>query len=62
MEPALIFGSVKGFNDDSSWNDLKVYENVAQCAGGDASTTGFWDGPPTVAARPSATATPACTC
>src|SRR5215475_6787151 len=46
--PRLIFGSVKGFNDDSSWNDLKVYENVAQCAGGNASTTGFWDGPPTV--------------
>ena len=60
--PRLIFGSVKGFNDDSSWNDLKVYENVAQCAGGNASITGFWDGPPTVAARPSATATPACTC
>jgi len=47
--PRLIFGSVKGFNDESSWNDLKVYENVAQCAGGNASTTGFWDGPPTVA-------------
>ena len=46
--PRLIFGSVKGFNDDSPWNDLKVYENVAQCAGGAASTTGFWDGPPTV--------------
>src|ERR1700720_4465417 len=46
--PRLIFGSVKGFNDDSPWNDLKVYENVAQCAGGAASTPGFWDGPPTV--------------
>ena len=46
--PRLIFGSVKGFNDDSSYTDLKVYENVAQCAGGAASTTGFWDGPPTV--------------
>jgi formyl-CoA transferase len=46
--PRLILGSVKGFNDDSSWSDLKVYENVAQCAGGGASTTGFWDGPPTV--------------
>lgn len=46
--PRLIFGSVKGFNEDSPWNDLKVYENVAQCAGGGASTTGFWDGPPTV--------------
>jgi formyl-CoA transferase len=46
--PRLIFGSVKGFNDSSPWSDLKVYENVAQCAGGAASTTGFWDGPPTV--------------
>ncbi|MYD78946.1 MAG: formyl-CoA transferase, partial [Gammaproteobacteria bacterium] len=26
----------------------KVYENVAQCTGGSASTTGFDDGPPTV--------------
>jgi formyl-CoA transferase len=48
LNPRLIFGSVKGFNDQSSWNDLKVYENVAQCAGGAASTTGFWDGPPTI--------------
>ncbi len=50
LNPRLIFGSVKGFNDDSPWSDLKVYENVAQCAGGAASTTGFWDGPPTVSA------------
>ncbi len=48
LNPRLIFGSVKGFNDDSPWSDLKVYQNVAQCAGGAASTTGFWDGPPTV--------------
>jgi len=27
---------------------IKVYENVAQCAGGSASTTGFRDGPPLV--------------
>jgi formyl-CoA transferase len=46
--PRLIFGSVKGFNDHSRYTDLKVYENVAQCASGAASTTGFWDGPPTV--------------
>jgi formyl-CoA transferase len=46
--PRLILGSIKGFNDSSSMADLKVYENVAQCAGGAASTTGFWDGPPTV--------------
>src|SRR3984893_11998324 len=39
LNPRIIFGSIKGF---------KVYDNVAQCAGGAASTTGFWDGPPTV--------------
>ncbi|MBB3601396.1 formyl-CoA transferase [Mycolicibacterium sp. BK556] len=48
LNPRLIFGSVKGFNDESPWKDLKVYENVAQAAGGALSTTGFWDGPPTV--------------
>jgi formyl-CoA transferase len=50
LNPRLIYGSVKGFNDASSWKDLKVYENVAQAAGGAASTTGFWDGPPTISA------------
>jgi formyl-CoA transferase len=49
LNPGLVYGSVKGFNDDSRYADLKVYENVAQAAGGNASTTGFWDGPPTVA-------------
>jgi formyl-CoA transferase len=50
LNPRLVYGSVKGFNDDSRYADLKVYENVAQAAGGAASTTGFWDGPPTVSA------------
>jgi len=50
LNPKLIYGSVKGFDDQSPYSDLKVYENVAQCAGGAASTTGFWDGPPTVSA------------
>lgn len=49
LNPKIIFGSVKGFEDNSRYSDLKVYENVAQCAGGSASVTGFWDGPPTVA-------------
>jgi formyl-CoA transferase len=48
LNPRLVYGSVKGFNDSSRFSDLKVYENVAQAAGGAASTTGFWDGPPTV--------------
>src|SRR5260370_88745 len=49
LNPRLIFGVVKGFPDGSPLTDVKAYENVAQCAGGNASTTGFWDGPPTVA-------------
>jgi len=48
LNPRIIFGSVKGFSQGSPYEDLKVYDNVAQCAGGAASTTGFWDGPPTV--------------
>jgi formyl-CoA transferase len=50
LNPRIIFGSVKGFSEGSPYEDLKVYDNVAQCAGGAASTTGFWDGPPTVSA------------
>ena len=50
LNPRMIMASVKGFSDGHSYEDLKVYENVAQCAGGAASTTGFWDGPPTVSA------------
>jgi formyl-CoA transferase len=48
MNPRLILASVKGFSDGHHYEDLKVYENVAQAAGGAASTTGFWDGPPMV--------------
>jgi formyl-CoA transferase len=50
LNPKMILASVKGFSEGHSYEDLKVYENVAQCAGGAASTTGFWDGPPTVSA------------
>ena len=48
LNPKMILASVKGFSEGHHYEDLKVYENVAQCAGGAASTTGFWDGPPTV--------------
>ena len=43
----MIYASVKGFGP-GPYADCKVYENVAQCAGGSASTTGFLDGPPLV--------------
>ena len=50
LNPKMIVASVKGFSDGHHYDDLKVYENVAQCAGGAASTTGWWDGPPTISA------------
>ena len=43
----MILASIKGYGP-GPLEDGKVYENVAQCAGGAASTTGFDDGPPTV--------------
>jgi len=47
INPRIILASVKGFGP-GPYVDCKVYENVAQCAGGAASTTGFDDGPPMV--------------
>ncbi|MBT6275744.1 MAG: formyl-CoA transferase [Chromatiales bacterium] len=47
INPRVILASVKGFGP-GTYEDCKVYENVAQCTGGSASTTGFLDGPPTV--------------
>src|SRR6201746_2178574 len=47
LNPRMIVASVKGFGP-GQYEHCKVYENVAQCAGGAASTTGFDDGPPTV--------------
>ncbi len=47
LNPRMIMASVKGFGP-GPYENCKVYENVAQCAGGAASTTGFRDGPPLV--------------
>ena len=47
LNPRMIMASVKGFGP-GPYEDCKVYENIAQCAGGSASTTGFRDGPPLV--------------
>jgi formyl-CoA transferase len=47
LNPRMIMASVKGFGP-GPYEECKVYENVAQCAGGSASTTGFDDGPPLV--------------
>ena len=47
VNPRMVVASVKGFGP-GPYEDCKVYENVAQCAGGSASTTGFREGPPLV--------------
>ncbi len=47
INPRMIYASVKGFGP-GPYEDCKVYENVAQCTGGGASTTGEIDGVPMV--------------
>jgi len=47
INPKMIVASIKGFGP-GPYEDCKVYENVAQCTGGAASTTGFRDGLPLV--------------
>ena len=47
LNPKMIVASIKGFGP-GPYEHCKVYENVAQCAGGSAATTGFDDGPPMV--------------
>ncbi len=45
INPRCIYGTIKGFNAESPLAHVKAFEPVAQCAGGAASTTGWWSGP-----------------
>ncbi len=47
LNPRIIYASIKGFGA-GPFEDCKVYENVAQCTGGAASTTGEIGGVPMV--------------
>ncbi len=47
INPRMVYASIKGFGP-GPFEDCKVYENVAQCTGGSASTTGEIDGFPMV--------------
>jgi formyl-CoA transferase len=47
INPRTIYASIKGFGA-GPYVDCKAYENVAQCMGGSASTTGWEEGAPTV--------------
>lgn len=44
MNPRIIYGSITGFDEDSPYANVKCYEPIAQCTGGAASTTGWWNG------------------
>jgi formyl-CoA transferase len=48
LNPRVVYASIKGFGP-GPYAECKAYENVAQCMGGAASTTGFEDGPPLIA-------------
>ena len=47
INPRMVLASIKGFGP-GPYEDCKVYENIAQCAGGAASTTGMLDDLPLV--------------
>ena len=47
LNSRMIMASIKGFGP-GPFEDCKVYENIAQCAGGGASTTGYLGELPTV--------------
>ena len=47
INPKMVLASIKGFGP-GPFEDCKVYENIAQCAGGAASTTGMLDDLPLV--------------
>lgn len=44
INPRIIYGSITGFDENSPYANVKCYEPIAQCAGGAASTTGWWSG------------------
>ena len=44
INPRIIYGTIKGFNDDSPFASVKAFDPVAQCAGGAAATTAWWQG------------------
>ena len=44
INPRIVYGSITGFDENSPYANVKCYEPIAQCAGGAASTTGWWSG------------------
>lgn len=46
INPRLIYGSIRGFSDDSPYRDFRVFDAIAQSIGGAVSFTGEAGGPP----------------
>ncbi len=46
INPRLVYGSIRGFSDDSPYRDFRVFDAIAQAIGGAVSFTGEAGGPP----------------
>jgi formyl-CoA transferase len=46
INPRMIYGTVRGFSEESPYRDFRCFDAIAQSAGGSVAFTGEPDGPP----------------
>jgi formyl-CoA transferase len=46
INPRIIYGTVRGFSEESPYRDFRCFDAIAQSAGGSVAFTGEPDGPP----------------
>jgi len=46
INPRIVYGSVRGFSDQSPYKDFRCFDAIAQSTGGSVAFTGEPDGPP----------------
>lgn len=46
LNPAIVYGSIQGFSDQSPYRDFRCFDAIAQSMGGAVAITGVGDGPP----------------
>lgn len=46
INPRIIYGTVRGFSEESAYRDFRCFDAIAQSAGGAVAFTGHPDGPP----------------